>query len=103
MSDMLRITVPHEGDVVGDLKTGETLEWSWQPMCVQLAIYAHGDNVYRQGPAVDGSEDERADDAPRVTATRPDHPPAGRQGDVHPALGRPGGRVGGVRALDVGP
>ena len=31
MSDMLRITVPGDGDVVGDLKTGDTLDWSWQP------------------------------------------------------------------------
>ena len=79
MSDMLRITVPHEGDVVGDLKTGETLEWSWQPMCVQLAIYANGDNIYRQGPAPDGSGDVR-EAMPKVSRQRGliIHLPAGK-------------------------
>jgi hypothetical protein len=45
--------------LVADLKTGAKLDYSWHPIAVQLAAYAHGDNIYRQGPATDGSEDVR--------------------------------------------
>jgi hypothetical protein len=59
-SDNLRLTLPGVGDVAGDLKTGTDLQYSWQSIAVQLAIYAHGDNVYRQGAASDGSDDVRS-------------------------------------------
>jgi hypothetical protein len=45
--------------LITDLKTGADLAYSWHAIAVQLAIYAHGDAVYRQGPAEDGSQDER--------------------------------------------
>ena len=58
-SDQLRTTVPGIGDVVSDLKTGADLRYSWQSIAMQLAIYAHADNVYAQGEAADGSQDMR--------------------------------------------
>jgi hypothetical protein len=48
-----------ERPLVGDLKCGADLSYSWQAIAVQLAAYAHGDDIYRQGRAADGSEDER--------------------------------------------
>lgn len=58
--DMLRVTVPGlDEDVVADLKTGDNLDYSWQSIAVQMAGYANADNVYVQGDADDGSEDER--------------------------------------------
>ena len=58
-ADQLRTTVPGVGDVVSDLKTGADLRYSWQAIAMQLAIYAHADNVYAQGEAADGSQDIR--------------------------------------------
>ena len=58
-SDNLSIFVPGYGHVVGDLKTGADLKYSWQAIAIQLAIYANSSNVYRQGAAADGSADER--------------------------------------------
>ncbi len=58
-ADQLRTTVPGYGDVVSDLKTGTDLRYSWQAIAMQLAIYAHADNVYAQGEAADGSQDHR--------------------------------------------
>lgn len=58
-ADMARMHVPGLGDVIGDLKTGTNLDYSWQSIAIQLGIYAHGDNLYRQGDATDGSDDVR--------------------------------------------
>ena len=53
-------TVPgFELPLIADLKTGASLDYSWQPFAVQLAAYAHGDAIYVQGPAADGSKDQR--------------------------------------------
>lgn len=60
MADMLDVTVPGMDDsLVGDLKTGADLTYGWRSILVQLSAYANADNVYRQGAAVDGSEDQR--------------------------------------------
>ena len=45
--------------LIADLKTGGDLSFSWHSIAVQVAIYAHGDAIYRQGPAEDGSGDVR--------------------------------------------
>ena len=58
-ADNLSLYVPGYGHCVGDLKTGANLDYSRQPIAVQLAIYAHGDAIYAQGAAKDGSEDTR--------------------------------------------
>ena len=44
---------------IADLKTGSSVKYGALGWAVQLAIYAHADNIYRQGKAKDGSEDER--------------------------------------------
>jgi hypothetical protein len=53
------VVVGNETPMVADLKCGADLSYSWQSIAVQLAIYSRGDAIYRQGPAPDGSEDER--------------------------------------------
>lgn len=58
-SDNLAIVVPGYGRVVGDLKTGTDLKYSWQAIAIQLAAYANADAVYVQGEAGDGSQDQR--------------------------------------------
>lgn len=58
-ADMGCAHVPGLGNVIADLKTGTDLTFSWRSIAVQLAIYAHGDAVYRQGDAKDGSQDQR--------------------------------------------
>jgi hypothetical protein len=45
--------------LIADLKTGADLTYSWHAIAVQLSEYAHGDALYRQGPAADGTEDVR--------------------------------------------
>jgi hypothetical protein len=45
--------------LVGDLKCGSDLSYSWPAISVQLSAYANADAIYRQGAAADGSEDER--------------------------------------------
>jgi hypothetical protein len=45
--------------LVADLKTGGSLDYSWQSFAVQLAIYARADALYVQGNAADGSQDRR--------------------------------------------
>jgi hypothetical protein len=45
--------------LVTDLKTGGSIEYSWQSIAVQLAGYAHGEALYQQGPSKDGSKDIR--------------------------------------------
>ena len=32
--------------VIADLKTGQSLDWSWQAIAIQHAIYAHADAIY---------------------------------------------------------
>lgn len=58
-SDNLAIEVPGYGLLVGDLKTGTDLRYSWQAIAVQLAAYANADAMYTQGDAADGSGDHR--------------------------------------------
>lgn len=58
-SDQLDTMVPGYGRMTADLKTGADLKYSWQAIAVQLAIYANADNVYVQGEAADGSQDQR--------------------------------------------
>lgn len=58
-SDNLAIEVPGYGLLVGDLKTGTDLRYSWQAIAVQLAAYANADAMYTQGSAANGSEDRR--------------------------------------------
>jgi len=58
-SDNLAIEVPGYGLLVGDLKTGTDLRYSWQAIAVQLAAYANADAMYTQGDAADGSQDRR--------------------------------------------
>jgi hypothetical protein len=45
--------------LISDLKTGATLEYSFQEIAVQLAAYSRANAIYRQGPAADGSDDVR--------------------------------------------
>jgi hypothetical protein len=45
--------------LIADLKTGSSLDYSWQPFAVQLAAYSRANNVYVQGAAADGSQDQR--------------------------------------------
>lgn len=58
-ADQLEAIMPDGRHVVADLKTGTDLKYSWQAITIQLATYAHADNVYVQGPAADGSQDKR--------------------------------------------
>jgi hypothetical protein len=58
-SDNLALEVPGFGLVVGDLKTGADLRYSWQSIAVQLAAYANADAMYTQGDAADGGGDRR--------------------------------------------
>lgn len=58
--DRLKMRVPgFELPLVGDLKTGADLGYSWQSIATQIAIYSRGEACYRQGAAEDGSQDER--------------------------------------------
>lgn len=45
--------------LIADLKCGADLSYSWQSIAVQLAAYSRANAIYRQGPADDGSQDER--------------------------------------------
>jgi len=54
-----RIAVVDGVPMIADLKTGDNLEYSWLQIAVQMAIYNHADAIYRQGPAANGSKDER--------------------------------------------
>lgn len=54
------VNVPgFELPLIADIKTGASLDYSWQSFAVQLAAYAHGEAIYLQGPAHDGSQDQR--------------------------------------------
>jgi hypothetical protein len=44
---------------IADLKTGSSVKYGGLGFAIQLAIYAHANNLYTQGPAKDGSEDIR--------------------------------------------
>lgn len=55
--------------MIADLKTGEDLSYSWGAFAVQLAGYAHADDVYVQGADPNGSTDERYP-MPEVDQTR---------------------------------
>jgi len=45
--------------VVADIKTGSSVKYGALAWAIQLAVYAHADAIYEQGPAKDGSEDRR--------------------------------------------
>lgn len=45
--------------VVADIKTGSSVKYGALAWAIQLAVYAHADAIYTQGPAKDGSEDRR--------------------------------------------
>lgn len=47
-ADRLRAHLPGVGDVVADLKTGTSLDFSWQAIAIQLACYARADWRYEQ-------------------------------------------------------
>ncbi|HEY2303218.1 MAG TPA: hypothetical protein VGH66_15065, partial [Acidimicrobiales bacterium] len=57
--DRLAVVPGFDLPLIADLKTGANLDYSWGPIAVQLAAYAHADAIYRQGPAKDGSQDAR--------------------------------------------
>jgi hypothetical protein len=57
--DRLAVVPGFDLPLVADLKTGANLEYSWQSIAVQLAAYSRGEALYRQGPAKDGSADQR--------------------------------------------
>jgi hypothetical protein len=45
--------------LISDLKTGASLDYSYQDFAVQLAAYSRGEFIYQQGTAEDGSQDRR--------------------------------------------
>jgi hypothetical protein len=45
--------------LIGDIKTGSSVEYGALGFCVQLSLYAHADSLYVQGEAADGSQDQR--------------------------------------------
>jgi hypothetical protein len=45
--------------LIADLKTGASLDYSYQDFAVQLAAYSRGEFIYKQGTAEDGSQDIR--------------------------------------------
>lgn len=47
-ADRLSARLPDGRHVVADLKTGTSLDYSWQSIAVQLAAYAHADWRYQQ-------------------------------------------------------
>ena len=56
------VSVPgFELPLIADLKTGDSLEYSWQSIAVQLAAYSRANALYTQGANPDGSEDIRTD------------------------------------------
>jgi hypothetical protein len=57
--DRLAVVPGFDLPLVTDLKTGGSIEYSWQSIAVQLAGYAHGEALYQQGPSKDGSKDIR--------------------------------------------
>jgi hypothetical protein len=81
--DRLVMVPGHAKPVVGDLKTGASLSYSWPSIAVQLAAYAHADAIYTFGAASDGSLDQRT---PMPRSTRRSGPSSG----CRPA--RPGSR-----------
>ena len=46
--------------LIADLKTGASLDYSWQSFAVQLSAYSRANAIYEQGPAVNGSTDKRS-------------------------------------------
>lgn len=40
------VTLPTGETVIADLKTSQNLDWSWNSIAVQLAIYANADDIY---------------------------------------------------------
>lgn len=55
------VKVPHfELPLIADLKTGASLEYSWQSIAVQLAAYSRADSLYQQGPDPSGNADVRS-------------------------------------------
>jgi hypothetical protein len=59
MPDRIGRVPGFERPLIADLKCGASLDYSWRGFATQLAIYSRADCIYQQGPAPDGSEDER--------------------------------------------
>jgi hypothetical protein len=57
--DRLALVPGFDLPLIADLKTGANLDFGWGPIAVQLAAYSRADAIYRQGPAKDGSQDQR--------------------------------------------
>jgi hypothetical protein len=57
--DRLARVQGRELPIISDLKTGGSLDYSFQSFAVQLAIYSRGEAIYEQGPAKNGSDDIR--------------------------------------------
>lgn len=55
--------------LIGDIKTGSSVEYGALGFCVQLSLYAHADALYVQGEAGDGSQDVR-EPMPKVSQQR---------------------------------
>lgn len=59
-ADQLVVHVPgFPLPLIGDLKTGASLDYSMPAIAIQLAAYANASNRYIQGEATDGSDDQR--------------------------------------------
>jgi hypothetical protein len=59
MVDRFAVVPGYQTALTADLKTGTNLDYSWQAFAVQMAAYSRANNIYRQGPAADGSQDVR--------------------------------------------
>jgi hypothetical protein len=58
--DYLRVTVPgYELPMIGDLKTGDSLDYSLSGYVIQLAGYRFANAIYVQGADPNGADDER--------------------------------------------
>lgn len=85
MFDRGRCHVPgFDQALLGDLKSGGTLEWSQHTIPMQVGAYTHADAIVVQGAAVDGSEDRRLP-MPDVSRDRAliIHAPFERPGEVN--------------------
>src|SRR5690606_737787 len=55
------VTLPDERRVIGDVKTGKDLSYSWPEIAIQLALYANATHMWEHGewrpmPVLDPSE-----------------------------------------------
>lgn len=54
-----RVAIVNGTPMIADLKTGDTLDYSWLSIAVQLAIYSRANAIYHQGTARNGKDDSR--------------------------------------------